>query len=163
MLMGIAAAHAGGEAQTVANLGMAIGVAIIIVGAQMAMTTLVICTVRKQVRLQATANVRQAAALKAAVDAIQQDLRELGAMFLRSSGKRELSDMAILYGQTVDRLDRIVIMHKSAETREMDLVRRVTEVETLLSAVVSPNVFDLSAMRDARTIQQQINEDPSKG
>lgn len=90
---------------------------------------------------------------------IRRDIRDLGIQTLRNSGKSALADMAIRYEQMIDRLDRIAIMLKSAEAREADLTRRLLEVETLLAAVSSPNVFDLSAIRDAKVVQQKIDDD----
>lgn len=91
---------------------------------------------------------------------IRQDIRETGMLIHRTSARHQLEDMGIALEQMVDRLDRLVVMRKEADARATDLDRRIAELEIILMAVSSPNVYDLSAVRDAKMIQQQIDEGP---
>lgn len=85
---------------------------------------------------------------------LRRDIQSLGLLVHRTSGARD----AVL-DQVMDRLDWLVVKRTEEGETAAALAERVATVERALSAICSPNVFDIEAARDLRSIQQRFDEE----
>lgn len=101
--------------------------------------------------------------MTAGFDALRADMKELGRVMLRAGGQRGIDDLMTMVNQLSDRVTAALMKRAEAEAVERKILERLDHIEASVAAAASPNVYDIGAARDLRTIQQRFDDESDRG